>query len=90
MASDISKPTELTRYRVRRIAKFLVDHPRLEWHFPVQDADMLGVLQGYSDSDWAADTETRRSTTGFVIMHGHHTIDGVGEPADHRTHQRRG
>ena len=75
VASDISKPTELTRHRVKRVAKFLVDHPRLEWHFPVQDADMLGVLSGYSDSDWAADVVTRRSTTGFVIMHGHHTID---------------
>ena len=53
VASDISKPTELTRHRVKRVAKFLVDHPRLEWHFPAQDADMLGVLSGYSDSDWA-------------------------------------
>ena len=54
MASDISKPTELTRHRVKRIARFLLDHPRVEWEFKMQDEDMLGKLVGHSDSDWAA------------------------------------
>ncbi len=30
---------------------------------------------GYSDSDWATDKLTRRSTTRFVIQNGRHTID---------------
>ena len=29
-----------------------------------------GVLRGYSDSDWAGDTDDRRSTTGFVTTLG--------------------
>ena len=36
---------------------------------------MLGKLVGHSDSDWAADKESRRSTTGFVIQHGYHVIE---------------
>ena len=75
VASDISKPTELTRHRVKRIARFLLGHPRVEWEFKMQDEDMLGKLVGHSDSDWAADKESRRSTTGFVIQHGHHVIE---------------
>ena len=31
-------------------------------------AEQLVGLVGYSDSDWAGDIDTRRSTTGFVFM----------------------
>jgi len=29
-----------------------------------------GILQGFSDADWAGDYETRRSTTGFMFIFG--------------------
>ncbi|CAL9022675.1 unnamed protein product, partial [Prunus brigantina] len=31
-------------------------------------------LQAYSDADWAGDLNTRRSTTGFVVLLGHNPI----------------
>ncbi len=36
---------------------------------------MLGKLVRYSDSDWAAEKLTGRSTTGFAAQRRHHTID---------------
>jgi len=36
----------------------------------VYNKSASGILQGFSDADWAGDYETRRSTTGFMFISG--------------------
>ena len=36
-----------------------------DWEFT--DGEIIWMLQAYSDSDWAKDTETRRSVTGYIV-----------------------
>ena len=36
--------------------------------------ELPSTLIGYSDANWAADKETRKSTSGGVVMFGHHYI----------------
>jgi len=36
----------------------------------VYNKSASGILQGFSDADWAGDYETRRSTTGFMFIFG--------------------
>ena len=64
-----SRPTQAHKSAVTRILRYLrktVDHV-LVFRGP------LAVLSGYSDSDWAGDYDTRKSTSGFVF--------GVGSAA---------
>lgn len=36
--------------------------------------DPTDMLQGFTDSDWAGCTKTRRSTSGGVLLHGHRLV----------------
>ena len=49
---------------VKRIMCYIIKEPALSLHYQRR----TGVtLIGYSDSDWAGDTETRKSTMGYVF-----------------------
>ena len=48
----------------------------------VQTEADAGVLSGYSDSDWASDVTTRRSTSGYCIFHGKHLVE-AGSASQH-------
>jgi len=76
LATDLSAPTRLTELRTKRVARFLQRRPNVEWRFPVKDEEP-GAVTGYSDSDWAADRATRRSTSGVSLMHNGHLIDMI-------------
>jgi hypothetical protein len=59
-------PGKLHWKAVQHILRYLRGHSKLGLTFRGQPGDLL-KLHGYSDSDWAGDRDTRRSTTGFVF-----------------------
>jgi ribonuclease HI len=68
LARSVADPTEESILAAKRVMRYLAGTRDLglEW---VRDPKRDRVtLIGYSDADWAGDTESRRSTTGVVFM----------------------
>ena len=57
---------------LKRIGKYLIDAPRVIQKFKWQG--VMNVVSGHSDSDWAGDRQTRKSTSGGVCRIGPHVI----------------
>ena len=55
-----------------RIARYLVGKPRLVWRFDMQGS--VGVVEAFSDGNWAGCRTSRKSTSGGSLMLGCHTI----------------
>ena len=69
---EMSKPTEASISKLKRVGRYLKAHPRLIWDFLWQaDGDTIDVR---TDSNWAACRITRRSTSGGTISKGNHLI----------------
>ncbi len=64
--NDMHSPTKRSLLRAKRIGRYLKGKPILEWQFPKQDLPKRVVYQ--SDSDWAADMDTRKSTTCVFLL----------------------
>ena len=74
------------------LARYLKGAPRLVWEYHWQAdredfPDSIGAVagippSGYSDSDWAGDRKTGKSTSGGVIMRGQHLIKAWGRTQD--------
>ena len=58
------------------MARYLVGRSRVVWQFGWQDK--VGPWRVRSDSDWAGDKRSRKSTSGGVIMLGSHCIKTWG------------
>jgi hypothetical protein len=56
----------------KRVLRYLAGTRQLGLTFhPCSEEEAAPVLCAYTDADWAGDTDTRRSTTGYaVMMHG--------------------
>ena len=74
LAQKMSAPRAGHMERLLQLARYLRANPRHETRYPRQCRDGRSNLFGYSDSDWAGDRTSRRSTTGLVIMRGVHLI----------------
>ena len=57
---------------LKKVGRYLLHRPRLVLHFKWQKKQ--SCLDGYTDSDWGGCTQSRRSTSGAVIMIGRHPI----------------
>ena len=66
MSQFMSHPTEDHLKKALHIAKYLSTTPELALHYSGGES----ILNAYSDSDWAGDLETRRSTSGYAIFPG--------------------
>jgi hypothetical protein len=65
-----AKPTPTHKAAVTRILRYL----RKTIDYALVFKGELAVLTGYSDSDWAGDYDTRKSTSGYVFSVGSATI----------------
>ena len=72
VSKKMARPREADWSKLKRVAKYLVGAPRLVQHFEWQVAPM--VLHTFTDSDWAGDRESRKSTSGGAISWGRHTL----------------
>jgi len=68
----MSSPTKGDLKKLRRLARYFIERPRLVMHFPFQLDD--GIMKGYSDSDWAGCRRTAKSTSGGCMMRGGHCV----------------
>ena len=68
----IASPSANDWVPAKRVAKHLAQHPRcvsvFRWQSPVHK------LSAFTDSDWAGDVKTRKSTSGGCSMRGAHLI----------------
>jgi len=69
---EMARPTEKGMLKMKRLARYLLQFPRvvLEYNPSVEEC---GIIDVYSDSDWAGCVRTRKSTSGGIMMLG----DGV-------------
>ena len=68
----MSIPSRNDWERIKRLTRYLIMFPRLDTVFPFEE--MSNYIHAYSDSDWAGDRDTRRSTTAGAIMIGNSAI----------------
>ena len=68
----MSKPKEGDWQKLVRLGRYLKGSPRCVWEYRWQSG--VGAPKGYSDSDWAGDRETGKSTSGGIVMIGSHLI----------------
>ena len=65
----MSKPTARSMARMKRFARYLLEHPRTTIVFRADGGEWGdGRIDVYSDSDWASCPRRRRSTTGGVLV----------------------
>ena len=72
VARHTATPTTCNWLLMQRLGRYLKGSPRLVQMFRWQDA--VRALQTYTDSDWAGDKITRKSTSGGIAFLGTHSI----------------
>jgi hypothetical protein len=72
ISKSMSSPKVRDEAKIIRLIKYLINFPRLMCYYPWQDKVEEAAL--YTDSDWANDIKTRRSTSGGAIFLGGHLI----------------
>ena len=63
---------------IKRVIRYLKGRPRVAITYCFQEANPNIVV--LTDSDWAGDELTRRSTSGGVVLNGTHTVTGWCKP----------
>ena len=78
----MAKPVESDWKKLVRLARYLRGSPRLVWTYGWQEAADGLAPSGYSDSDWAGDRTTGKSTSGGLVMRGSHLIKSWSRTQD--------
>ena len=78
----MAKPVKSDWHKLVRLARYLKGAPRLVWEYRWQAGGDGIAPSGYSDSDWAGDRKTGKSTSGGVVMRGLHLIKSWSRTQD--------
>jgi hypothetical protein len=73
LSRHMSSPREGHLTQLKRLVRYLKGRPNIVIKYPRQDVDSSHLIV-HTDSDWAGETITRRSTSGMVIRRGKHLI----------------
>ena len=68
ISRHMSSPKVGDEVLVKRVVRYLKQHPRLVVSYPWQDE--CSEVTVYTDSDWGGCVKTRRSTSGGVLLRG--------------------
>ena len=71
-ARCMASPRQCDWPLLKKIGRYLLYRPRLILRYKWQKRP--GCIDGYTNSDWAGCTQSRISTSGGVIMVGHHVV----------------
>ena len=66
----MANPTVSDKRKSKRLARYLIEMPRLISKVAFQEEPY--EVEGFSDSDWAGCKKTSQSTSGGAIMTGNH------------------
>jgi hypothetical protein len=72
LCRDMSKPTQNSMVKTKRMARYLVGVPVVQIEYVNQRPPKRFSI--FADSDWAGCKRTRKSTSGGVACHGLHCI----------------
>ena len=72
LAQNMAKPRQGHMVDLKRLGRYLKGHQRAILTYRLQSSDC--DLKVYTDSDWAGELATRRSTSGMVLMRGYHLL----------------
>ena len=72
LAKNMARPRKGDEVEVKRVIRYLRAKPRAYVEYPWQDRPIH--LNVYTDSDWAGDVASRRSTSGGAAQMGRHTV----------------
>ena len=72
LCRDMSSPSTYSWKKLMKVGKYVKSNPRVVMRFAYQDP--TDIIEAYSDANWAGCKETRKSTSGGVLMLGGHVI----------------
>lgn len=67
--------TELAWLRLTRFVRWLIECPQVIWWYDYQPP--MSKATPWTDSDWAGDQATRRSTNCVLLYHGDHLLEST-------------
>ena len=72
LCREMSTPKTSSWRKLIKVGKYVKSNPRVVMSYAFQDP--VDILEAYSDANWAGCKQTRKSTSGGVIMAGTHVI----------------
>ena len=72
LSKRMSQPRTRDWIQLKRTVRYLVGRCTVCWRYSWQE--VVGSIRVFTDSDWAGDRDTRKSTSGGVILVGDHCL----------------
>lgn len=91
LCRSMSAPKQGSWDAMKRLARYLLEKPRVIWQFGVDTKGDPEIIEVYSDSDWAGCRKSRKSTSGAVVTVGGERAQVVEQYSENRGNlERRG